>query len=86
MEHSHIKQMAMNDKFVVIQSSVNASNSTHPNFEIDYTWVFEKGSRTYSNAFAIINHNSGSSTIDFNKARSTLYVIDEVGRYLYQLR
>jgi hypothetical protein len=58
MENSTVKQLIINNQFVVVQSSANATNSTNPNFEIDYTWVFSRGSRTYSNAFAVINHNS----------------------------
>jgi hypothetical protein len=58
MEHSHIRTLLINDLFVIVQSAANASNSTIPNFEVDYTWIFSKGSRTYTNAYAIINHRS----------------------------
>lgn len=32
MEHSHVKQLIINDQFVVVQSAANATNSTNPLF------------------------------------------------------
>ncbi len=32
MEHSQIKQLLINDLFVVVQSVANATNSSNPNF------------------------------------------------------
>lgn len=48
----------MNDKFLIVQSAANATDSSKKTFEIDYTWIFTKGSRTYTNAYHVINHNS----------------------------
>lgn len=59
MEHSHVKQLIINDQFVIVQSAANATNDTKPNgFEVDYTWIFSRGARTYTSAYAVINHNS----------------------------
>jgi hypothetical protein len=58
MDHSHIKQLLINDLFVIVQSSANGTNDTHANFSIDYTWIFSKGARTYTNAYGIINHKN----------------------------
>lgn len=66
----------INQDFVIVQSSANATNDTNPNFEIDYTWIFSKGARTYTNAYQIINHNSSHVFIDFNKADNRLYLVD----------
>lgn len=83
MEHSHIKQLIINDLFVLVQSAANATNDTNPNFEVDYTWIFSRGARTYTNAYAVINHNSSKVALEFNKADDRLLVIDESGLYLY---
>jgi hypothetical protein len=32
MEHSRVKQLIINDLFVVVQSTANATNDTNPNF------------------------------------------------------
>lgn len=58
MENSTIKNLFLNDRYLIVQSSAEAYNATHPKFNIDYTWVFSKGSRTYINAYYTIEHNS----------------------------
>lgn len=58
MANSYVKQVFLNDKYLVVQSTAMGSNATNPEFEVDYTWVFSKGSRTYLNAYHVINHNS----------------------------
>ncbi len=85
MEHSRIKQLLINDLFVIVQSAANATNDTNPNFEIDYTWIFSRGSRTYTNAYGLINHNSSKVELEFNRANDRLLVADETGVSLYQI-
>ena len=58
MENSTVKNLLLNDQYLIVQSSAEAYNSTNPKFNIDYTWVFSKGSRTYLNAYYTIEHNS----------------------------
>lgn len=67
MESSRVKQIFLNDRYLVVQSAADAYNETNPKFEIDYTWVFSKGSRTYLNAYHVINHNSSIVEIDFDR-------------------
>jgi hypothetical protein len=85
MEHSHIKQLIINNNFMVVQSSSNATNQTTPNFQIDYTWIFSRASRTYTNAYAVINHNSSKAELEFNRDSNRLLVADEKGLRLYQI-
>lgn len=85
MEHSRIKQLLINDLFVIVQSAANATNDTNPNFEIDYTWIFSRGSRTFTNAYGLINHNSSKVELEFNRANDRLLVADETGVSLYQI-
>lgn len=85
LEHSNVKQLIINDLFVVVQSSANATSSTKPNFEIDYTWVFARNARTYTNAFAVVNHNSSKAVLEFNRENDKLLIADEEGITLYQL-
>jgi hypothetical protein len=58
MENSRVKQVTLNDQYLFVQAAADAMNDTNPKFEIDYTWVFTKGSRTYLNAYHVVNHNS----------------------------
>jgi hypothetical protein len=84
MENSTVKQVMLNDKYLMVQSSADAKNDTHT-FKVDYTWVFTKGSRTYLNAYHVINHNSSIVDIDFDRENSQLFVAEEEGLALYQL-
>jgi hypothetical protein len=76
MENSKVKQLFINDQYVIVQSTADAYNSTKPKFEIDYTWIFTKGSRTYTNAYHVINHNSSIVEVDFDRANNHLYIAD----------
>jgi hypothetical protein len=85
MENSNIKQIFLNDRYLIVQSAADAYNATNPKFEIDYTWVFSKGSRTYLNAYHVINHNSSIVEVDFDRQNSRLYIADEKGLTLRQI-
>lgn len=79
MENSSIKQVFLNDRYLIVQSSADAYNATNPKFEIDYTWIFSKGSRTYLNAYHVINHNSSIVEVEFDRENSHIYIADEKG-------
>ena len=63
MEHSNVKQVLLNDRYVIVQSTVNATDDQSAMYEIDYTWIFSKGSRTYANAYHIINHKDSNAQL-----------------------
>ena len=84
MEHSHVKQVVVNDRFLVVQSSANATDGTTET-EIDYTWIFTKGSRTYTNVYHIINHGGSSVEIELDRKTDRLLVADSNTLALYQL-
>lgn len=85
MEYSYIRELYMNDEYLIVQSSANATNQTHENYEIDYTWIFTKGSRTYMNAYHVVNHNSSKVEIDLNNYNNQVIIADEEAITLYQL-
>ena len=85
MEFSHIRELYMNDEYLIVQSAANATNSTHDNYEIDYTWIFTKGSRSYTNAYHVINHNSSRVELDLNNYNNQVIIADEEAITLYQL-
>jgi hypothetical protein len=58
LENSTVQNVFMSNKYVVVQASSLAYNDTHPKFQINNTWIFSKGSRTYTNAYHVISHNS----------------------------
>jgi hypothetical protein len=85
MEGSKVKQVILTDRYLIVQSVAFGSNETNPKFEIDYTWIFTKGSRTYMNAYHVINHKNSVVELDTDKTLDTLYIIEETGMSLYQL-
>ena len=61
MEHSNVKQVLLNERYLIVQSTVNATDEANAQYEIDYTWIFSKGSRTFANAYHIINHRNSNA-------------------------
>ena len=72
MTNSVVSQVFLNDRFVFVQSNSIADDGTTYN----YTWVMNRGDRTYSRAFKIIKHNTSQTFIDLNQDSSFLIVID----------
>ena len=62
MENSKIKQVMLNDQYLFVQSEVEAETENVIT-KYEYTWVFTKGSRTYLNAYHVIDHNSSNVEI-----------------------
>jgi hypothetical protein len=85
MENSSVKQIFLNDLYLIVQSSADAYNSTNPKFKVDYTWIFSRGTKSYLNAYHIINHNSSQVDIEFDREKSRLYIADEGGLTLRQI-
>ena len=67
MANSLVYNIAINRKFVIVQSTNNISLQNKNYMLINYTWIFNKGSRTYMNAYKIIDHQSSTNFIDINK-------------------
>ena len=53
------------------------ANTTESQIEYNYTWIFNRGDRTYNKAFKVLSHNTFRSAIFLNKAKSYLLVVDE---------
>lgn len=61
MPDSKISQIFINERFVFIQSS-----SIDNDFTYNYTWILNRGDRTFSRAFKVIKHNTSNTMIDLN--------------------
>lgn len=80
-----MKDVKINGKYIIVQSKANVTNNKNISYEIDYTWVFTKGSRTYMNAYQVINHNSSKVDIDFDPELNHIYSADEAGLALFKI-
>lgn len=72
MPNSKVNQIFLNNRFLVVNSVTNFNETSLYN----YTWIFTRGSRTYSNAFLTISHNTSEAFVDFNEGLSHLIVMD----------
>jgi hypothetical protein len=43
----------------------------------NYTWIMNRGDRTYSKAFKVIKHDTAQTVIDVNEDESYLIIIDD---------
>lgn len=72
MPDSVVSQVFLNTRFVFLQSSSMDSGVTY-----NYTWILNRGDRTYSRAFHVIKHNTSNVIIDLNEDLTFLLVINE---------
>lgn len=53
------------------------TNGTNQTEEYHSTMIFDRGTRTYTNAYAVIHHSSYRAAVDFNMDHNFLLSIDE---------
>lgn len=73
MPYSLVSQVFLNDRFVIVQSSsMDGNNQTY-----NYTWIMNRGDRTYTQAFKVIKHGTARTFVDFNEQFSYLLILDD---------
>jgi hypothetical protein len=55
----------------------NVTNGTSQVEEYHSTIIFDRGTRTYTNAYAVIHHSSSNAIVDLNLEHNALLSIDE---------
>jgi len=71
MADSHVSQVFLNERFVFIQST-----STEGKVSYNYTWILNRGDRTYTRAFKVLKHNTSKIFIDLNEELTFLLIIN----------
>ena len=69
---SLVIQLFLNERFLFVRSSASDGTANY-----NYTWVFTRGDRTFSRAFAIMSHGSSNTFIDVNEERTYMIVIND---------
>jgi hypothetical protein len=72
MPGSSIGQIFLNDRFLIVQAA-----SEGDELLFNYTWIFNRGDRTYNRAFKVLSHDTPNTRIDFNMDESYLIVMDD---------
>jgi hypothetical protein len=85
LPNSSIEQVALNEDYLVVQSftQVNVSMGV---VQYNYTWIFNRGDRSYNKAYKVINHNTPKTVIDLNREKSYLMIIDDETLTNYAIR
>ena len=75
----------VNEEYICLQAMANVTNGQSEAEEYHSTIIFDRGSRTYTNAYAVIPHSSYRTIIDLNIEKNLLFVIDETEMATYQI-
>lgn len=71
---------------MVVQLTANLTNSTdNTTKRYQSTYVFTRGSRTYTNAYVAIPHATPQAFVDLHRDNNQLLTIDTEGFKIYQL-
>ncbi len=77
MEGSNVTALWVNEEYIACQVIANVINSSNQTEEYHSTIIFDRGTRTYTNAYAVIHHSSYRAGIDLNIQHNALLSIDE---------
>jgi hypothetical protein len=81
---SYVRSLWLNEDFVIVQASANVTYGA--GFMINnYTWVLDRGDRTYGTAFKVVDHKHWNAFTHFNRRDNQLMIADEKGIVTYQL-
>lgn len=83
-DNSQIADLWVNEQYVVVQLTANLTNEKQQELTYQSTYVFTRGSRTYTNAYAAIPHIS-NAFVDLNRDTNQILTIDALGLYIYHL-
>jgi hypothetical protein len=80
-----IHDLWVNEQYVVVQLSANLTDEKSVPQPTQSTYVFNRGTRTYLNAFAAVPHATFQAFVDFNRLTSQLLTIDTRRMQIIQL-
>lgn len=84
-ENALIHDLWVNEQYVVTQLTANLTDEAGKQVAYQSTYVFTRGSRTYTNAYAAIPHPNFQAFVDFNRDSSQMMLIDTDTLQIYQL-
>jgi hypothetical protein len=84
-DNAWIHDLWVNDKYVVVQLTANLTNDQGQVSSTQSTYVFNRGTRTYLNAYVAIPHVNFHSFVDFNRGNSQILTIDTERLFVSQL-
>lgn len=85
MANSTVTQVWVNEEYVIAQVSANVTNATNGTTWYNSSFVFSRGTRSYLNAYEVIEHNSSNVILDFERSTDLVLVIEPEYMRLYRL-
>lgn len=85
MSNSTVSSVWVNEDYVIAQVSANVTTSTNGTAWYNSSIVFSRGTRTYLNAYEILEHNTTNVILDFERSTNLVLVIEEGYTRLYRL-
>jgi hypothetical protein len=85
MSNSTVYSVWLNEEYVIAQLSANVTNGTGGADWYNSSIVFSRGTRTYLNAYEILEHNTTNVILDFERSTNLVLVIEEGYTRLYRL-
>ena len=82
--NSSVHSLMIDEKFVIVQASANMTTKNE-SLMSNYTYIFTKGSRTYLNAYKVIEHHSTNVLLDFDRVEKRLIIVAETNVTNYKL-
>ncbi len=84
-DNSWIHDLWVNERYVAVQIAANLTNEKQQSVEYQSTYVFTRGSRTYTNAYVAIPHVNFHAFVDMHRDNNQLLTIDTEQLAVYQL-
>ncbi len=85
MSNSSVYQVSLNEEYVIVQFSANATTAGNGTTWYNSSIVFSRGTRSYLNAYEILEHNSSNVILDFERSSNLILVIEPDYMRLYRL-
>jgi hypothetical protein len=76
MEGSQVNDLWVTEEYIAAQIVANVTTSDNKTYEDHSSFIFDRGTRTYTNAYAVIPHSSSRAIIDMNIATNQILSID----------
>ena len=85
MVNSTVSQVFVTEDYVYVQVSANVTNATNGSDWYNSSIVFSRGTRSYMNAYEILEHNTTNVIVDVERSTNLVVVIEETYMRLYRI-
>ena len=85
MEGAIVTSLWVNREYVLTQITANVTDGKNESAWYNASLIFTRGTRTYLNAYAVVEHRNYRTIIEFSRAHNHVFIMDEETMNNYQL-